>query len=61
MHAASFYGHGEIIKLLLYKGGNPNIKNSFGNYPVEEAYSTDISKIFNSYQDDLIGKLFKRL
>jgi hypothetical protein len=52
LHAASFYGHIDIVKLLLEVGSFSNIKNDFQNTPTEEAMSEDIVTLINKYQND---------
>ena len=34
LHAASYFGHESVVKLLLENGSNPYIKNSYNIYPV---------------------------
>jgi ankyrin repeat protein len=37
MHCAAFYGHKRIVILLKQYGFSVNIKNKYGNLPIEEA------------------------
>jgi ankyrin repeat protein len=46
LHAASFYGHADIIRCLLQSGANHRIANSCGHTAEEEAYNDDVKKVF---------------
>ncbi|CAF0910637.1 unnamed protein product [Adineta steineri] len=46
LHAASYYGHTEIVKLLLEKGARRSIQNSHKCVPYDEAEKEDIKKLF---------------
>ena len=37
MHIAAYFGHVEIVKLLLERGANPNAKNNIGRTPLHYA------------------------
>lgn len=42
MHSAAYYGYTNLIPLLFAYGIPTYIKNSNGNYPIEEACSDEI-------------------
>lgn len=46
LHAAAYYGHLEIVCLLLDKGAVSTIKNKFGLTAAEEARTDEIRKLF---------------
>ena len=46
LHAASFYGHKEIVRLLLEKGANRAILNKHGLFPFDEAKDPTVREIF---------------
>ena len=45
LHAASFYGHAEIVKILLKRGASRSLHNKYNAIPYEEA-SDEIKKLF---------------
>lgn len=61
LHGASFYGHTKVSLLLLNYGANPNIKNDFGNLPLDEAKFPEIQKLFQNIKKDPISSLFYEL
>jgi hypothetical protein len=61
LHAAAFYGHQSIVELLLEYEANPEIRNTFGNNPKDEAYSQDIRDCILSKTDDKINSLLNKL
>lgn len=46
LHAASYYGHADIVKLLLDKGASRSIENTHKCLPYDEAEKEDIKKLF---------------
>ena len=52
LHAASYFGHLELVSLLMDAGADWRIKNDFGNLPEDEAYSEDIKEIIESYKNE---------
>ncbi len=50
LHAASFYGHANIVRCLLESGANYRIMNSCGHTAEEEAYNDDIKKVFIEFK-----------
>ncbi|CAF2072571.1 unnamed protein product, partial [Rotaria magnacalcarata] len=46
LHAASFYGHKEIVNLLLERGAARNIVNKFNLTPFDEAQTKTIKNLF---------------
>jgi hypothetical protein len=46
LHAAAYYGHTEIVKLLLEKGAVRTIHNSYNCTPYEEAKTPEIRQLF---------------
>lgn len=46
LHAASYYGHTEIVLALLKAGAQRSIKNSFGFTPFEESTSREVRQAF---------------
>ena len=61
MHAASFYGHYSLIPLLLQYGIPIDIKNVFGDKPVEEAATDKIRELLENAHKDKIYELEQRL
>jgi len=60
LHVAAFYGHKDIVKLLLEVGVDADIKNQFGNLAEEESYSEEIKKLIQNFRKkDLSYKFFK--
>lgn len=57
LHAASFYGQSDIVKMLLEYGANPALKNRFGSTPAEEAHDEKIKNVFEKYKDDNLLKI----
>ncbi|CAF4032512.1 unnamed protein product [Rotaria sp. Silwood1] len=50
LHAASFYGHADIVRCLLENGANYRITNSCGHTAEEEAYNDDVKKVFIQFK-----------
>ncbi|CAF2842767.1 unnamed protein product [Rotaria sp. Silwood2] len=46
LHAASYYGHARIVKLLLKKGADRAIKNKYQCLPYDEAANDGIKELF---------------
>ena len=46
LHAASYHGHYEIVKLLLEAGADRAIRNKYNNLPFDEAKNDDIKNLF---------------
>ncbi|CAF1460697.1 unnamed protein product [Rotaria sp. Silwood1] len=46
LHAASYHGHVEIVKLLLEAGADRTIQNKYNNLPFDEAKNDEIKKLF---------------
>ncbi|CAF4375916.1 unnamed protein product, partial [Rotaria magnacalcarata] len=61
LHAAAFYGHQSIVELLLEYEANPEIRNSFGNNPKDEACSREIRDCILSKTDDKINSCLNKL
>jgi hypothetical protein len=51
LHAASFYGHKEIVQLLLEHGCDRSKVNSYGLTAYEEASSDEIRELFKRPRD----------
>jgi ankyrin repeat protein len=45
MHCAAYYGHYQLISLLMHAGIPLQIKNKYKHLPVEEAATTDIERL----------------
>ncbi|CAF1319697.1 unnamed protein product [Adineta steineri] len=61
LHAASYNGHTEIVKLLLEKGACRSIPNTYKCLPFDEAKSTEIKELFlrrsNRFTDEESGHI----
>jgi hypothetical protein len=61
LHAASYYGHIEIVKLLLEKGASRSIQNNHKCLPYDEAKKEEIKKLFirplNRFSNDESGHI----
>ncbi|CAF2565951.1 unnamed protein product [Rotaria sp. Silwood2] len=44
--ATAFYGHAEIVQLLLEKGAVRTLRNNYGHTPYEEADTSNIKRLF---------------
>lgn len=49
LHAASFYGHKDVVERLLQIGGNKHARNGFGMTPEEEAKTDEIRNLFKAH------------
>ncbi len=49
LHAASYHGHIEIVKLVLSRSPNIAIRNKYGNTAGEEASDAEIKALFVSF------------
>ncbi|CAF3679282.1 unnamed protein product [Rotaria sp. Silwood1] len=47
LHAASYYGHHEIVKLLLKQGASKSIKNKYNHIPYDEGKTDAIKALFS--------------
>jgi hypothetical protein len=54
LHAAAFYGHANIVHLLLQRGADTTIRNKYKKTAKEEASTDEIRAMFNS-ADKLTG------
>lgn len=39
LHVASYYGHEQVVEILLINGAEINVKNKSNNTPRDEAYN----------------------
>lgn len=53
LHAAAYYGHGDIVRVLLEKGAARKQNNKYGKTPEQEAKTPDIVQIFHSMTNEL--------
>jgi len=58
LHAASYYGHYEIVKLLMEAGSDCSIENDSKNLPENEAHTSDIANLILKYKIDKGYKFF---
>lgn len=49
LHAASFYGHKDVVKRLLEIGASKHTRNGFGNTPEQEASTPEIKDLFKGF------------
>ena len=61
MHGAVFYGHKDIVQLLIANGANPKIKNKYNNEPIQETASEEIKEIINNSYNNQILNLYHKL
>ena len=61
LHAASYHGHEDIIKLLISYGADINRKNNLGETPCDEAVTNRYKDIIISSQNDRILNLYTLL
>ena len=47
LHAATYFGHGEIVRLLLKRGASRRQKNKYNATPADEAKTLEIAQLFN--------------
>lgn len=50
LHAASYFGHTEVVKRLLEIGANVHTHNGYGQTPEQEARTQEIKDLFKQYQ-----------
>lgn len=50
LHAASFFGHADVVKRLLELGASVHTRNGHGLTPLEEAQTQEIKDLFKNYQ-----------
>ncbi|CAF1174988.1 unnamed protein product [Adineta ricciae] len=63
LHAATYYGNKEIVKMLLAKGAQRTIRNRYDSTPFHEAQTDEIKKLFqrsdatgSATKDRFVGK-----
>ncbi len=61
LHGASFFGHPDVVELLLQYGVDPAITNQWGNTAEEEAASDEIREIIRKSKDDKFTALARSL
>lgn len=61
MHCAAYYGYDNIIPLLFAYGIPTDIKNSYGDYPIQEAERDEIKQMLGKMKVNHIYKLRKEL
>ena len=61
LHGAAFYGHENVVQLLIENGIDTKIKNRFGTTADEEAKTTHIRELILHSNKDLIMDLFHKL
>ncbi|KAL4480312.1 hypothetical protein ABPG74_020828 [Tetrahymena malaccensis] len=61
LHVASFYGHEQVVKLLLSYGSSNKIVNKFQNIPSDEAKYLNLAHLIQTSQDDIITRIFQEL
>ena len=61
LHAAAYYGHIKVVQLLLNYGARTDIKNNFGNLPIDEAMTKEIKNLLKENEKDRIDILYKSL
>ena len=49
LHAASYFGHANVVRSLLNHGASRQIRNKYNSLPAEEASTDDIKQIFQRY------------
>jgi len=52
LHAASYFGHPEVVKRLLEVGANVRIRNGYGLKAAEEAQTPEVKAIFEQFKDN---------
>ena len=61
LHGASYYAHTSTVKLLLNYGAKTNIRNKFGHYPIDEAWTKEIIDLLKESENDPINMLYQSL
>ncbi|PFX17016.1 uncharacterized protein LOC111341452 [Stylophora pistillata] len=61
LHAAAFYGHELVVGLLLQHGAKSDIRNSWGNTPIDESATPSIQNLIQSASGDKISSLAAKL
>jgi ankyrin repeat protein len=49
LHAASFFGHADVVKRLLEVGASIHTHNGYGKTPEQEASTQEIKDLFKGY------------
>ncbi len=50
LHAASYFGHPDVVKRLLEVGGNVHTLNGYGLTPEQEAQIPEVKAIFEQFK-----------
>ena len=58
LHAAAFYDHFNVVKLLLEYGAKTKIKNEYDHTPFDEGYSQKIKETILNNDKNIINKFF---
>ena len=58
LHAAAFYDHFNVVKLLLEYGAKTKIKNEYDHTPFDEGYSQKIRETILNNDKNIINKFF---
>ena len=49
LHAATYFGHAEVVRCLLRQGASRQIRNKYNNLPADEAQTDEIRQIFQRF------------
>lgn len=59
LHASAYYGHKEIVMILMKHGASFEVKNNFGNTPLDEANDKEIKMLIQSFTKEKIYRFIK--
>ena len=57
LHGAAFFGHAQVVRLLLQHGARTNLRNKWGNAAVDESANSEIRKLIQTASVDQISSL----
>lgn len=57
LHGAAYFGHAQVVRLLLQHGARPNLRNNWGNASLDESATSEIRKVIQTASVDQISSL----
>jgi len=57
LHGAAYFGHAQVVRLLLQHGARTNLRNNWGNAPQDESATSEIRRLIQTASVDQISSL----
>lgn len=57
LHGAAYFGHAQVVRLLLQHGARTNLRNNWGNASLDESATSEIRRVIQTASVDQISSL----